>query len=326
MLDILKNISVQTGIEPMQVFMALLLIVSILSNMLIKVFFPDFYPHTTALFNKFFQKLRRIVSYKKSDYRSIEEKINTAGYEYDINQDIFYSKVDAWQRGMGYCRLYDEAAAPLSMIIDCEPVYFEYAGRRWMIEFWKGQYGMTSGCEVGIYYTDKPDIDTEFFKGPFFECASDDDLLKMRYTLYKNDHVLFKRSDVHWWVTGFKLGEFSYPDELSVDITIQLKDDEMRNEFIKGLLNAGYSEEEISVTGKSVSVYFDKPRTVQPYSRNKLTDEIIQQANKALIDEYLRITSGYDTLPEKLNAVQEINPELLDKIFEIGKPSSIYEM
>ena len=35
--------------------------------------------------------------------------------------DIFYSLNDCWQRDFGYCRLYDEACAPLAMIIDCEP-------------------------------------------------------------------------------------------------------------------------------------------------------------------------------------------------------------
>lgn len=326
MLDIINNISIETGREPIEIFILLLLILSILSNMLIKAYFPGFYPITTKLFNKFFHKLRRITSYKKSDYKSIEEKIDAAGYEYDINQDIFYSKLNAWQREMGYCRLYDEAAAPLSMIIDCEPIYFEYDKRRWMIEFWKGQYGMTSGCEVGVYVTDKPDIQTEFFEGPFFECVSDEDLLKMSYVLRKNGKVLFKRHDTHWWLTGFKLGEFSYPHELTVDFTIQLKDYEMMNKFIKGLLNAGYKEKEISIVGNSVSLYFDKPRTKQPYTRNNITDDIIQQTNKALIDEYLRITSGYDSLPEKLKAVQEANPEMINKIFSIGKPSSLYKI
>lgn len=52
----------------------------------------------------------------------IYKAIEAAGYSYDPKQDIFYSNMDAWQRNMGYCRLYDEAAAPMGMIIDCEPI------------------------------------------------------------------------------------------------------------------------------------------------------------------------------------------------------------
>jgi len=45
--------------------------------------------------------------------------------------------------------LYDEAAAPLGMIVDCEPIHFEYKGKRWLIQFWKGQYDLPTGAEVG---------------------------------------------------------------------------------------------------------------------------------------------------------------------------------
>lgn len=78
------------------------------------------------------------------------------GFAYDPSQDLFYSLMDCWQRNFGYCRLYDEATATFSMIIDCEPIYFRYGGKKWLIEFWKGQYGMTTGGEIGIYYTTGP--------------------------------------------------------------------------------------------------------------------------------------------------------------------------
>ena len=107
----------------------------------------------------FFPKLRKflvktVVSiFKKTEMEDeyLEEIIHNLGYGYDKWQDIFYSKLNGWQRDMGYCRLYDEVAAPMSMIIDCEPIYFEYDNKKWLIEFWKGQYGMTTGCEVGVY-------------------------------------------------------------------------------------------------------------------------------------------------------------------------------
>ena len=95
---------------------------------------------------------------RKSAEDELYEIIESAGYSYDPVQEIFYSNMYSWQRDMGYCRLYDEASAPLNMIIDCEPIYFEYGNKRWMIEFWKGQYGMTAGGEIGVYTTEGPDL------------------------------------------------------------------------------------------------------------------------------------------------------------------------
>lgn len=74
-----------------------------------------------------------------------------AGFNYDPGQDIIYSRMDAIQKKLGYCWKYDEGAAVISMIIDCEPICFTYGGAKWMIELWKGQYGIETGAEVGVY-------------------------------------------------------------------------------------------------------------------------------------------------------------------------------
>ncbi|MEW5785407.1 MAG: DUF4474 domain-containing protein [Bacillota bacterium] len=96
------------------------------------------------------------------------------GYAYDADQVIFYSTLEAWQRSFGYCRLYDEAAPLLSMIIDCEPVHFEYRGRQWLIQFWKGQYALTTGCEIGVYLSGGPGIALPgVCNGPFYNAAGE---------------------------------------------------------------------------------------------------------------------------------------------------------
>ena len=38
------------------------------------------------------------------------------------------------------------------MIIDAYPVYFDYQDKTWMIEFWRGQYGINTGAEIGVYH------------------------------------------------------------------------------------------------------------------------------------------------------------------------------
>ena len=58
--------------------------------------------------------------------RKLNELLEPFGFAYDGRQDIFYSRTDSWQRKYGYGRIYDEGAALLNMILDCEPIYFEY--------------------------------------------------------------------------------------------------------------------------------------------------------------------------------------------------------
>ena len=86
--------------------------------------------------------------------RLLNHLLEPFGFQYDPGQDIFLSRIDAWQRDYGYCRLYDESAAHFNMVFDCEPVYFDYDGRTWLVEFWKGQYGINIGGEAGIYRAD----------------------------------------------------------------------------------------------------------------------------------------------------------------------------
>ena len=224
---------------------------------------------------------------------ALDKGIEIAGYGYDSEQDIFYCNMDAWQRNMGYSRLYDEASAPLGMIVDCEPIYFEYGEKKWLIEFWKGQYDLCTGCEVGVYTTEEKELNTlGMSKDTFYNCASNEDRLKIRFSLLKNGEVLFLRNDKHWWLAGFKLGEFSEPSELTMDLYITLKNNTMCNAFVEALKNAGYSEKEITINGDTVHLVFDKPHTPQPFTRTTETDRITQKKNKLLCDSYKVITTS----------------------------------
>ena len=77
--------------------------------------------------------------------------VYAAGFLYDPDQDIIYTRMDALQRGFGYAFGYDAAALGINAVLDCEPIFFDYDGRHWMIELWKGQYGLETGCEIGVY-------------------------------------------------------------------------------------------------------------------------------------------------------------------------------
>lgn len=187
--------------------------------------------------------------------RLLDDLVRPFGYSYIISQDIFTTRIDAWQREFGYCDLYDKTAAGFHMIMDCLPVYFNYCGRTWMIEFWKGQYGINTGCEIGVYYADGI-VEKERLKKTLFDCVGNEDMQKLSFTLSKKGCDLARLSGKHWWLTAFLTGEFSRPSELVMDVRMTLADCEMAEAFADGLLRTGY-DKRIYISGNQVAFTFD---------------------------------------------------------------------
>lgn len=264
---------------------------------------------------------------KEKNTEAFDKLIEVAGFSYDSGQDMFYYNMDVWQRDMGYCRLYDEATAPLGMIIDCEPIYFEYNNEKWLIEFWKGQYDLVTGCEIGIYKAQAEGLDIEgVFNGTFYRCVDNNERLNMSFALIKNGKILFERSAKHWWLTGFKLGEFSEPSDLKMLVKISFDDNNMCRAFTQGLINAGYSRKEINIKGNTISLKFYKPHTEQPFTRTVETDRIVQRKNEWLCNKYNEIAGPYNSIEDKINAIAEKSPEIYEMILNIGNFKEIVKI
>ena len=261
-----------------------------------------------------------------TDEEKFERLIKKAGYAFDPVQGIFYSRMDAWQKKYGYCRLYDEAAAPSGMILDTDPVYFKYGGKRWLIQFWKGQYYLNTGCEVGIYYTEGPDLDIPgFFNGTFYQCVEPDDRIDMAFHLYKNGRELFNRDERHWWLTGFKTGEFSEPWELTMLIRLTFREAGMCRSFVRALKKIGYQDYEISTNGITAEFLFNRPRTPQPFTRTEETDWIIQRNNERICSRFVEITGQYRKWEDKLKALREQEPLIYSAIIDMGKTRQVFK-
>lgn len=194
--------------------------------------------------------------------QTLNDALAPFGFQYDMRCDLFYSTKDAWQREAGYGRIYDEHAIGMNMLIDCEPLYFTYEGRNYLLELWKGQYGMTSGAEIGFYVSEE--VSERHPERLFYHSVADEAMLDMRFILKKGNRVLAMREARTWWLTGFVLGEYSHRSELHMDVTLSFPDCRMRNAFYQALLHAGYSKEEIYLCGTRVNFCFAQPRTSQP--------------------------------------------------------------
>ena len=189
-----------------------------------------------------------------------EELINSAavfskgflGYKYDPEENVYYTNKDPWQRNFGFNELYDVGASFIVFYYDTMRCKFNYANKDWMIQFWKGQYGFVFiGAEIGVY--NKPTSR----KVEHYDCASDEDALKMSMTCYRKGKEIFSRQyATYWWCTGFvpgKLDKFSDRSELKVQARITLKDARMLLSFCGALeenglkLNKNYTTDGLDV-------------------------------------------------------------------------------
>lgn len=226
---------------------------------------------------------------------NLAKSVKAAGFLYDQAQDIIYSKHDAWQRGLGYCWGYDVASSGIRMIIDCETIYFDYNGSAWMIELWKGQYGLETGAEIGVYRSGTAGGGFNP-RARFYSCASVGEQLTMTFTLHRNGQKLFKRGpESHWWLTGFRWGVFTRSTlDLSMDIEIEFPNLGMCRAVGDALDVMGYHS---TVQGRRLSFVFHRPRTSQPRVRTEL-EPSMQRSNERLVDGYndlkrtLRVTNN----------------------------------
>ncbi len=154
--------------------------------------------------------------------------LNACGFEYDSEQCIYYSRIDPLQRYFGYNYIYDMMAPQVGMYYSTERILFEYDNKDWMIQLWKGQYGITAGAEIGLY--NKTD------KIMHYDCASDDELITMAFDFYNQGEYVFSRGpEEHWWLTGFKVFHVGVGFLIDLDITLTFPTVEMANAFEKGL-------------------------------------------------------------------------------------------
>ncbi len=212
------------------------------------------------------------------------------GFSYLMLQDLITTREDAWQRDFGYHAFFDRSASHFHMVLDCEPVYFYYAGETWLIEFWKGQYGINVGGEIGIYHADSI-LEPEQYDHALFQSVPDEKMLPLSMELFYKGSLLFGIRRRHWWLTGFRMGRYCEPEDLTMKASLTFPDVAMLNSFVKSLLYMGYSQNEVHVREFTVSFSFAVPYTLQYrkhfvyYSRwtqwkNRVLCKIYQWATK----------------------------------------------
>lgn len=164
-----------------------------------------------------------------TDPNTASKILTTAGFAYDEAQGVYYTPLYPWQRYFGYNVGFDMAAPLAGMVFDTKRIEFVYKDKEWMIQLWKGQYGITAGAEIGLYNRD-PD------KVMQYDCADDEDLIEMQFDFYNQGKYVFSRGpEKHWWLTGFKVFHIGIPFTITLDMTLKFTDNTMATAFMQAL-------------------------------------------------------------------------------------------
>lgn len=172
-------------------------------------------------------------------------------YQYSYVDDYYYTNdKEAWQYNFGFGKIYDIASPYLLLEYDYIRVFFTYAGKDWMLQMWKGQYGMIFyGGEIGIY--NRPHTDDGMSEWTFFNCPAEEDWLNMEMTLWHQEidgtwtREFTREYEKYWWCTGFKNGHLRQEepaDELRLEGRITFLDEEMTHLVADGLRECGFKD------------------------------------------------------------------------------------
>lgn len=248
----------------------------------------------------------------------VDEIVRPFGYCYHDRYGFFSSTLDAWQKEAGYTWFYDYMAPRFQMVFDSLPVYFDYNGRTWLIEFWKGQYGINAGAEVGIYHADGIVPEKEY-KTTLFTAASDEELLKCSFTLCGKNGSCVQVSQTHWWLTAFFPGCFVWPSALDMKATIRFTDRRMQCAFVGGLRNAGYTEQDFAVNGFCVTVNFTC--TVKKRYRlcTRFWRRYSQWKNKIFCRLYLWVTRPFQCTEDRVLCLYYFLPAAFRKLLRMRR-------
>lgn len=175
---------------------------------------------------------------------------------YDVigkKQYIFNDDKDpnCMQANFGYNWLYDVGANLIDFHIETCKLPFEYNGKQYRVQLWKGQYISgeigTVGGEIGLY-TREPG---KYYTPDHYDCAPKDEWVYMEMTCYwdedgtGNYKSQFTRNyDLFWWATGFvdgQLANLSDTSPLRILGRITFKDVEQAKAFEGALVNKGFT-------------------------------------------------------------------------------------
>ena len=152
-----------------------------------------------------------------------------SGFAYNAISGQFYATKDCWQRDLGFTPLFD-LLAKIAFNYTTRRFFFDYEGKEWMIQIWKGNYAFNLfvGGEVGLY--NRP----EGRLGLHYDCVTDEEMMPISMKVYSDKRSYIDREElVTWWQTGFVLADPVNPRSLTMESSITFPSEEMCSAFME---------------------------------------------------------------------------------------------
>lgn len=235
------------------------------------------------------------------------------GFSYQFVQDIFTFRDNAWQKEFGYGEFYDLNALSMHMILDCEPVYFNYHGKTWLIEFCKGQYGINTGAEAGIYHADSV-VPPALRPQTVFTAAAEDEVLPVKLRLTGPDCPLFSISQKQWRVSGFVMGTFTAPEDLILEAAVTFPNPDMCTAFTRAMNGLGYKSSELLTYQNTVQFYFTRPKSAPLMAPDVFLEKYRLLQGDIFCELFLWLTNPFFTTVDRLLYLYYTHPCLFERI------------
>ncbi|WP_394924750.1 DUF4474 domain-containing protein [uncultured Robinsoniella sp.] len=269
------------------------------------------------------KKVSALTDYEKKVLLS--RCVNPFGLVWNSDKHIFTTAPNVWNQNSGYMGLFDEKATHYHILFDCEPVYFEYQGRTWMLELWKGQYGIHTGAEIGVYAADHL-VSPVFLNEIHFENVPQSEMLQFSFRLLQGRETLFTVSAMQRRLSGFLTGNLSSPDSLRMQVSITFPNTGMMDAFVDSLLILGYQLSDLSLYQLTVAFCFTTPKKLP----KKVTGSLgacmkilsrkywLTVTNRIYMKSFLLLTRPFEDTQDRLIYLQFYLPPLYHKIVCMG--------
>lgn len=177
--------------------------------------------------------------------------------DYDYNREGDYYYVDdkeCWRSDTNPYDVLDSMSLATAMFIDQVRVRFNYEGKDWLIQMWKGQYGfLLVGSEIGVFTAPEGAYDGVSNDITQYRCPAQEDWLNIQHEAYYkrkdaccHEKIFTREYGKYWWTNGFVKGQISNYATPKTEITtasrITFKSEEMADLFVKGLDAAGFKK------------------------------------------------------------------------------------
>ncbi|MDR0531751.1 MAG: DUF4474 domain-containing protein [Oscillospiraceae bacterium] len=171
--------------------------------------------------------------------------LNT-GFDFESGQYLVRTSLLPWPKAFGYHIAYDYLTFLVMIFIDTLRFPFEYDGKGWQIQLWKGIYPFMNGAEIGLYerIAELPG-NLSFYNGTDLH-------LKMSMELYQGDRLIFDYANTTWWLAAFQINHRGLrPRSLRLKGTILFEEAGMLEAFAQEVRRRGYQNFRWEVDGEN---------------------------------------------------------------------------